>query len=38
MLAVIRAIRNRMPDFPLTGDPRDKKSELSMLKESIKES
>ena len=25
MLAVIRAIRNRMPDFPLTGDPRDKK-------------
>ena len=25
MLAVIRAIRNRMPDFSLTGDPRDKK-------------
>ena len=25
MFAVIRAIRNRMPDFPLTGDPRNKK-------------
>ena len=23
MFAVIRAIRNRMPDFPLTGDPRN---------------
>ena len=25
MFEVIRAIRNRMPDFTLTGDPRDKK-------------
>ena len=23
MFAVIRAIRNRVPDFPLTGDPRN---------------
>ncbi len=25
MFAGIRTIRNRMPDFPLTGEPRDKK-------------
>jgi len=36
VFAVIRAIRNRMTDFPLTGDPRNIKVRTRMLKVYIK--
>jgi len=39
VFAVIRAIRNKMPDFPLNGDPRNKKTQnLAYRRSTLKES